>query len=116
MVILDCRDHTEADAKAREIYNAECDKLGCKTAERDRVTKQHYPPFAHVDTKAVATVVPDTKLLTTADAAKVVTVAKADEAKWQPVVSAAEAEPMDDISSEPLEESDVDKMVEDTRP
>jgi hypothetical protein len=84
MVIFDCRDRAEADAKGREIYNAECDKLGCKTPERDRVTKQHYPPFQHADTKAVATVVTDTKLLTPADAAKVVTVPPADEHKWQP--------------------------------
>jgi hypothetical protein len=85
MVTLTCKDYAEADAKAREIYNAECDALKCPTPEKDRVTKYHCPPFIHTDTKAVAVIVPDTKLLTPADAAKVVTVAPADEGKWQPV-------------------------------
>jgi hypothetical protein len=91
MNIITCKDYAEADTKAIEMYNAECDKLGCKTPEKERVTKQHYPPFVHADTKAVAVVVTDTKLLTTADAAKFVTVAKADEAKWQPTWDAAQA-------------------------
>ena len=87
MVTLACKDYAEADAKAREIYNAECDALKCPTPEKERCIKRHLPPFVHADTKAIAVVVVDAKLLTTADAARVVTVEKADEAKWTPVWS-----------------------------
>lgn len=87
-----CRDYEEADALARKLYNAHCDSVGCLTPEKDRVAKRHYPPFIHADTKAVAVIVPDTKLLSAEDAAKVVTVAKADEAKWLPVFDAAQGQ------------------------
>lgn len=85
MITIACASSEEADALARELYNAERDALGCKTPERERVTKRHSPPFIHADTKALCVIVPDTKLLSPADAAKVVTVAKADEGKWTPV-------------------------------
>jgi hypothetical protein len=47
----------------------------------------------HADTKAIAVIVTDTRLLTTADAAKCVTVPPADEAKWQPKWDASSISP-----------------------
>jgi hypothetical protein len=84
MDIITCPRRDEADILARKIFNTDCDKLKCPTPEKERVVKRHYPPFAHVDTKAIAVIVTDTRLLDPADAAKVVTVPPADEAKWQP--------------------------------
>ncbi len=93
MDAITCKDYAEADALARKLYNADCDAKHCPTSERDRVIKRHLPPFIHADTKAIAVIVPDTKLLTTADAAKVVTVPPADEAKWQPKWDATSISP-----------------------
>jgi hypothetical protein len=87
MVTLVCTRYDEALAKAREIWDAECEAVKCPVPAKDRGpewTQMRYPPFAHADTKAIAVIVTDTKLLTPADAAKVVTVPPADEAKWQP--------------------------------
>lgn len=93
MVVLPATDGTEAYAKACEIYNAECDALGCRTPERERVTKCHYPPMQHADTRAIAAVVTDTRRLTPADSARAVTVASRDEEKWQPKWDAGSISP-----------------------
>jgi hypothetical protein len=82
MDILIVKDYSEAVQKACDLYNKECDTLGCKTPEKERVTKRHSPPMVNADTKAVAVIVTDTKLCDVADITKVTAVAKTDEAKW----------------------------------
>jgi len=97
--IIPAKDFAEAMKIAEELYDRHCDLLRCPTPKERRVTKCYDVPVRQVDTKELACRVPSAALVAVAliaDAAKLTTVAKEDEAKWQPVVSAADAEPMGD--------------------
>ena len=93
MQLLECRDMTEWRQKAEALHDAWCDDRKCPTPKRDRGTLYLTNPVQHVDTMVIAVVVPDTRLLDPADAARVVTVPPADEHKWQPVWDATGVTP-----------------------
>ena len=85
MDILIANDYETADKIARDLYNKECDALGCLTPEGERISKSRDFPLYNEDAKSFAAQVFDKSLLSASDTGKISVIDEKNAPTWKRV-------------------------------